>query len=61
MKETNYKKLYTALYLKQVAFTSYIKDGNYIVEYNDDIITVSDDKCYLNGNDCLIDSIISMI
>ena len=61
MKETNYKKLYAALYLKQVAFASYMKDGNYIVECKDKVIVVSDEKCYLNNEECSIETIISLI
>lgn len=61
MKETNYKNLYAALYLKQVPFASYMKDGNYIVEYKDKVIIISDKKCYLNGDECSIEKIISMI
>lgn len=61
MKETNYKKLYAILYLKQVPFASYMKDGNYIVECKDKVIVISDDKCYLNEEECPIEKIISMI
>ena len=45
MLEMNYKKLYVALYLKQVSFASYMKDGNYIVECKDNVIIISDDNC----------------
>lgn len=61
MKETNYKNLYAALYLKQVPFASYMKNGNYIVECKDNDIVISDDKCYLNGEEYSIETIISMI
>ena len=61
MLEKNYCKLYTALYLKQVSFASYMKDGNYMVEYKDNDIVISDDNCYLNGEECSIETIISMI
>ena len=61
MLETNYKKLYATLYLKQVPFASYMKDGNYIVECKDKIIVISDDKCYLDGEECPIETIISML
>lgn len=61
MLEINYKKLYAALYLKQVAFASYMKNGDYIVEYKDKVIAISDDKCYLNEEECSIETIISMI
>ena len=61
MLEINYKKLYAALYLKQVAFASYMKDGNYIVECKDNVIVISDDKCYLDKEEYPIETIISMI
>lgn len=61
MKETNYKKLYAALYLKQVSFASYMKDGNYIVECKDNVIIISDDKCCLNEEECSIETIISKL
>ena len=61
MKETNYRKLYASLYLKPVTFLSYMKDGDYIVECKDKVIIISDDKCYLNGEECSIEKIISMI
>ena len=48
MKETNYRKLYASLYLKPVTFLSYMKDGDYIVEFKGNVIVISDDKCYLN-------------
>ena len=61
MLEINYKKLYASLYLKQVSFASYMKNGDYIVEYKDKVIAISDDKCYLNEEECSIETIISMI
>lgn len=61
MKETNYRKLYASLYLKPVTFLSYMKDGDYIVEFKGNVIVISDDKCYLNEEECSIETIISMI
>lgn len=61
MKETNYRKLYATLYLKPVTFLSYMKDGDYIIEFKGNVIAISDDKCYLNGEECPIETIISMI
>lgn len=61
MLEKNYCKLYTALYLKQVTFASYMKNGNYIVEYKDNVIVISEDNCCLNGEECSIETIISTL
>ena len=49
MLEINYKKIYAALFLKQVPFSSYMKDGDFILKCQDNEIIVSDDDCYLNG------------
>lgn len=61
MLETNYKKIYAALFLKQVSFSSYMEDGNFIIKCQDNEIVVSDDKCYLNGEIYPVETIISMI
>ena len=61
MLETNYKKIYTTLSLKQVSFSSYMEDGNFIIKCQDNEIVVSDDKCYLNGEIYPVETIISMI
>jgi hypothetical protein len=61
MLETNYKKIYAALYLKQVAFTSYMEDGDFIIKSKDNVIVISNDNCYLNGEEYPIETIISMI
>ena len=61
MLEINYKKIYAALFLKQVPFSSYMEDGNFIVKCQDNEIVVSDDKCYLNGEIYPVETIISMI